>query len=34
MKREVNGYYFDGAKLWIIYVDQNGKETMEECKDE
>ena len=34
MKREVDGYYFDGEKLWIIYKDENGKVIIKEEKDE
>ena len=31
---EVDGYYFDGEKSWIIYKDEYGNETMEEDNDE
>tara|TARA_R100000329_G_scaffold65041_1_gene57619 strand:- start:152 stop:253 length:102 start_codon:yes stop_codon:yes gene_type:complete len=31
---EVDGYYFDGEKLWIIYKDENGKVIIKEEKDE
>ena len=34
MKKEVDGYYFDGEKSWIIYVDEYGNTEMEEWKDE
>ena len=34
MKREIDGYYFDGEKSWIIYVDEDGNTEMEEWKDE
>ena len=34
MEREVSGYYFDGEKSHIIYMDEHGNETMEEWKDE
>ena len=34
MEREINGYYFDGEKSYIIYKDEYGNETMEEWKDE
>ena len=34
MEREINGYYFDGEKSYIIYRDEYGNETMEEWKDE
>ena len=33
MKREVDGYYFDGEKSWIIYVDEHGNTEMEEWVD-
>ena len=31
---EIDGYYFDGEKSWIIYKDEDGNVTMEEWKDE
>ena len=31
---EVDGYYFDGEKSWILYKDEDGKIIMEEDKDE
>ena len=31
-KWEVHGYYFDGKKLWIMYVDKDGKIIMKEDK--
>ncbi len=34
MEREISGYYFDGEKSYIIYMDENGNETMEEDKNE
>ena len=34
MEREINGYYFDGEKSYIIYRDEYGNETMEEWEDE
>ena len=34
MEREISGYYFDGEKSYVIYIDENGNETMEERKDE
>ena len=34
MEREINGYYFDGEKSYIIYKDEQGNETMEEWTDE
>tara|TARA_R100000773_G_C4132404_1_gene62666 strand:- start:74 stop:202 length:129 start_codon:yes stop_codon:yes gene_type:complete len=33
MKREIDGYYFDGEKSWIIYVDEDGNTEMEEWVD-
>ena len=34
MEREIEGYYYDGEKSWILYKDENGNETKEEWKDE
>ena len=34
MEREISGYYFDGEKSYIIYMDEHGNETMEEWTDE
>ncbi len=34
MEREISGYYFDGKKSYIIYMDEDGNETMEEDKNE
>ena len=34
MEREIDGYYYDGEKSWILYKDEHGNETMEEDKDE
>ena len=34
MEREISGYYFDGKKSYIIYMDEYGNETMEEDNDE
>ena len=34
MEREIDGYYFDGEKSWIIYRDEDGNEEMEEWEDE
>ena len=31
---EIDGYYFDGEKSWVIYKDEDGNITMEEWKDE
>jgi len=31
---EIDGYYFDGEKSWIMYKDEDGNVTMEEWKDE
>jgi hypothetical protein len=27
-KKEVEGYYFDGKKSWILYKDERGKSIM------
>ena len=34
MEREIEGFYYDGEKSWILYKDENGNETKEEWKDE
>ena len=34
MEREIEGYYYDGEKSWILYKDEEGNETKEEWKDE
>jgi len=34
MEREISGYYFDGKKSYIIYMDEYGNETIEEDNDE
>ena len=34
MERDIEGYYYDGKKSWILYQDEYGNETMEEDKDE
>ena len=34
MEREIEGYYYDGKKSWILYKDEDGNESMEEWKDE
>ena len=31
---EIDGYYFDGERSWVIYKDEDGNVTMEEWKDE
>ena len=31
---EVDGYYFDGEKSWILYKDEDGNETMEENNEQ
>ena len=31
---EIDGYYFDGERSWVIYKDEDGNITMEEWKDE
>ena len=33
-KRKVNGYYFDGKKLFLMYMDENGNIVTKEDKDE
>jgi|TARA_A100000171_G_C2022703_1_gene91892 hypothetical protein len=30
MDREISGYYYDGEKSYIIYMDEHGNQTMEE----
>ena len=32
--KEVVGYYYDGKKSWILYQDEDGKESKEEWTDE
>tara|TARA_A100001391_G_scaffold21003_1_gene11476 strand:+ start:464 stop:568 length:105 start_codon:yes stop_codon:yes gene_type:complete len=34
MERDINGYYYDGDKQWILYEDEHGNIEMEEDKDE
>ena len=34
MEREIDGYYYDGEKSWILYKDEDGNETMEENNNE
>ena len=34
MKREIDGYYFDGERSWILYKDEYGNTEMEEWTDE
>ena len=34
MEREIEGYYYDGKKSWILYKDEDGNETQEEWTDE
>ena len=34
MEREIEGFYYDGEKSWILYKDENGNETKQEWKDE
>ena len=31
-KMTINGYYFDGESLWIIYVDEDGRSIMKKDK--
>ena len=33
-KRKINGYYFDGKKTWVMYIDEDGNVTYKEIKDE
>ena len=33
-KWQLHGYYFDGKKSWIMYIDKNGKIIMKEDKNE
>ena len=33
-KRTINGYYFDGEKTWVMYIDEDGNITYKEMKDE
>ena len=34
MEREIDGYYYDGEKSWILYRDEHGNIEMEEDNDE
>ena len=34
MEREIDGYYYDGKKSWILYKDEDGNVEMEEDNDE
>ena len=34
MEREIDGYYYDGKKSWILYKDDDGNIEMEEDNDE
>ena len=34
MEREIDGYYHDGEKSWILYKDEQGNIEMEEDNDE
>ena len=34
MDREIDGYYYDGEKSWILYKDEYGNVEMEEDNDE
>ena len=34
MEREIDGYYYDGEKSWILNKDENGNIEMEEDNDE
>ena len=33
-KWQVHGYYFDGKKAWIMYIDEYGNIMTKEDKDE
>ena len=33
-KLELHGYYFDGKKSWIMYINTDGKIIMKEDKNE
>ena len=33
-KWQVHGYYFDGKKSWIMYIDEYGNIMTKEDKDE
>ena len=34
MEREVDGYYYDSEKSYVIYKDEDGNIEMEEWNDE
>ena len=34
MEREVDGYYHDGEKSYVLYKDEDGNIEMEEWNDE
>ena len=34
MEREIDGYYYDGEKSWILYKDEDGNIEIEEDNDE
>ena len=34
MEREIEGYYYDCEKSWILYKDEYGNESKEEWTDE
>ena len=34
MEREIDGYYYDGEKSWIMYEDEHGKIIMRRWNDE
>ncbi len=34
MEREVDGYYYDGEKSYVLYKDEDGNIEMEEWNDE
>ena len=34
MAREIDGYYYDGEKSWILYKDEDGYIEMVEMEDD
>ena len=34
MEREIDGYYYDGEKSWIMYKDEDGNIEMEENNEQ
>ena len=33
-KKEIHGYYHDGDKTWIMYIDEDGEIVMKEDEKE